>query len=373
MQPPSMPSNTFGRYFRVTTFGESHGPAIGCLIDGCPAGLEISIEEIAEALKKRAPGQNPWVSPRKESDTPEILSGLFEGRTTGAPLAIIIKNRDADSSKYAPISDLVRPGHADATYRLKYGTFDWRGGGRASARETAARVAAGAVAAKLLDNISIHAYLKAVGGAEAHKVDLAHLEKSAIFCPDPSQESSMIARIESVQKEGDSLGGIVEVRAQIPPGLGEPIYHKLESELGSAMLSIPASKGFEIGSGFGAASMKGSEHNDEPLHFGDTLETATNHAGGVLGGISTGMELVFRIAFKPTSSIAREQASIALSGEKAPFKLPVGSRHDPALCIRAVPVVEAMTRLVLADALLANRLTAPKNQMHPGVSHDAVL
>lgn len=358
-----MPSNTFGRYFKVTTFGESHGPAIGCVIDGCPPGLEISASDIEEALKKRAPGKNPWVSPRKEADVPEILSGLFEGRTTGAPIAIMIKNQDADTSKYEPISDLVRPGHADSTYRLKYGTFDWRGGGRASARETAARVAAGAVALKLLDNITIHAYLKAVGGIEAHEVDLSYIEKSAIFSSDPSQEPLMLAQIESAQKEGDSLGGIIEVRAQIPAGLGGPIYHKLESELGAAMLSIPASKGFEIGSGFKAASMKGSEHNDEPIDFRDSLKTKTNHAGGVLGGISTGMELIFRVVFKPTSSISQEQTSVDLSGNKATFKLPTGSRHDPALCIRAVPVVEAMTRLVLADAILANQLLAPKNKM----------
>lgn len=343
-----MPSNSFGRRFTVTTFGESHGPMVGCVIDGCPANIEITAKEIAEALRKRAPGNTPWTSPRIEKDSPEIVSGLFEGKTTGAPLTILIHNRDADSSKYAPIADLVRPGHANSTYALKYGHVDWRGGGRASARETACRVAAGAVAAKLLGDIKIDAYLKSLGPVEIETIDLEHLKTSPIFCPDPKAETAMIRAIEAL--EGDSYGGIVEVVAHVPAGLGEPIYHKLEADLAAAMLSIPASKGFEIGSGFAAAHMRGSEHNDTPIAFDDTLQTKTNHAGGVLGGISTGMPLIFRVPFKPTSSIARPQESLSLEGERQRFELPQGSRHDPALCIRAVPVVKAMTQLTLIDA-----------------------
>lgn len=346
-----MPNNSFGRHFTVTTFGESHGPMIGCVIDGCPANLEISVEEITEALKARAPGQTPWTSPRKEEDSPDIVSGVFEGRTTGAPITILIRNRDADPSKYTSIADLVRPGHANGTYALKYGHVDWRGGGRASARETACRVAAGAVAAKLLGDINIHAYVKSLGPVEIETVDFEHLKTSPIFCPDPEAEIEMIRVIEAL--EGDSYGGVIEVVAEVPAGLGEPIYHKLEADLASAMLSIPASKGFEIGSGFAAARMLGSEHNDTPVAFSESLLTKTNHAGGVLGGISTGMPLVFRVAFKPTSSIAKPQESLSLEGAKKTFQLPEGSRHDPALCIRATAVVKAMTQLVLADARVA--------------------
>jgi len=330
---------------------------IGCVIDGCPPNIEITTEEIAKALQKRAPGKTPWTSPRSEKDCPEIVSGIFEGRTTGAPIAILIHNHDIDTSKYAPIADLVRPGHANATYVLKYGHVDWRGGGRASARETACRVAAGAVAAKFLGDIKIDAYLKSLGPVEINTVDLEHLEKSPIFCPDSVAEVGMIEAIEALER--DSYGGIVEVVAHVPAGLGEPIYHKLEADLAAAMLSIPASKGFEIGSGFAAAGMRGSEHNDTPVAFEESLQTKTNHAGGVLGGISTGMPLVFRVAFKPTSSIAQTQESLSLMGEKASFQLPEGSRHDPALCIRAVPVVRAMTQLALADALLGHRTLAP--------------
>lgn len=356
-----MPNNSFGRHFAVTTFGESHGPMVGCVIDGCPADLPITTEEIAQALIKRAPGKTPWTSPRNEEDVPEIVSGVFEGKTTGAPITILIRNRDADPSKYAPIADLVRPGHANSTYTLKYGHMDWRGGGRASARETACRVAAGAVAAKLLGDIKIDAYVKSLGPVEVETVNFEHLEKSPIFCPDPLAEAKIVKAIEAL--EGDSYGGIVEVIAHVPAGLGEPIYHKLEADLAAAMLSIPASKGFEIGSGFAASRMLGSEHNDTPVAFGESLQTETNHAGGVLGGITTGMPLVFRVAFKPTSSISKPQQSLSMEGEKASFQLPQGSRHDPALCIRAVPVVEAMTQLVLADASIAKRASTPSKPL----------
>lgn len=363
-----MGNNTFGRYFAVTTFGESHGKAIGCVVDGCPAGVALDEADIAEALAARRPGQTPWTSPRKELDIPRILSGLFEGKTTGAPIAILIENMDIDSSKYASIADLIRPGHANATYQYKYGVFDWRGGGRASGRETACRVAAGAIAKKLLQGFSIHAYLKTLGSVEIENIDLEHLKKSPIFCPDPFAEKAMIAHLEAVHAEGDSLGGIVEVRASIPAGLGDPLYGKLEALLASAMLSIPACRGFEIGAGFAAARMRGSEHNDEPQAFANSLKTATNHAGGVLGGISTGMPLVFRVPFKPTSSVAKPQKTVNLRGERCTFELPKGSRHDPALSIRAVSVVEAMTALVLADCLLA-----PSATLNPGSTHSFTL
>lgn len=303
--------NSFGQLFRITTWGESHGKAIGVVIDGCPAGLEISEEEINRELARRAPGKTPDTSLRKESDQAEILSGIFEGKTTGTPISILIPNRDADPSKYEPIKHLVRPGHANATYLKKYGIFDYRGGGRASARETACRVAAGAIAKKFLSHYGI-------------RIEARLIEKGEIV-------------------EGDSAGGIIEARVEgVPAGLGEPVYQKMEAVLAQAMLSLPASKGFEIGAGFEAARMRGSEHNRLPT-------------GGTLGGITDGEPLIFRVAFKPTSSIDKPQDTLTLSGEKATFSLPEGSRHDPCVAIRAVPIVESMCALVLADALLVNR------------------
>lgn len=316
----------------MTTWGESHGKAIGVVIDGCPAGIELSEEEIREELKNRAPGRSPLTSPRKENDEAQLLSGVFEGKTTGAPISIWIANEDADPSKYEPIKDLLRPGHANATYLKKYGIFDYRGGGRSSARETACRVAAGAVAKKILQQAGIvpRAYLKEVGGARDYE-----------------------ALLTKAKEEGDSLGGIVEVEVNpIPAGLGEPIYCKMEALLAYAMLSLPASKGFEIGSGFASARMRGSEHNDLFVESGKTM---SNYAGGTLGGITTGMPLIFRVAFKPTSSIKIKQATTTVEGEPAFFELPEGSRHDPCVAIRAVPVVEAMTALVVADCYLLNR------------------
>ncbi len=323
-----MGSNSFGTLFRITTWGESHGKAIGVVIDGCPAGLEISEEEIAAALKKRAPGQSPQTSPRAEQDAPEILSGLFEGKTTGAPISILIRNKDADPSKYEPIKNLYRPGHSNFTYLEKYGIFDHRGGGRASGRETACRVAAGAIAQKLCAHFGITctAFLEETGD-----VDLA-------------------------QKEGDSVGGIVAFKAEgLPVGLGDPIYEKLEAKLADAMLSIPAAKAFEIGEGFKAAAMKGSSHNDTFAFDEGRVVTKTNHAGGTLGGISTGMLLYGRVAFKPTSSIKKIQETVSLDKQQAPFELPEGSRHDPCIALRATPVIEAMLALVLADTLLLHR------------------
>jgi chorismate synthase len=327
-----MGSNSFGQIFRITTWGESHGKAIGVVIDGCPARIPLSEEELNQELDKRAPGKSTLTSPRKESDKAEIYSGVFEGKTTGTPISILIPNRDADSSKYEPIKNLLRPGHANYTYLKKYGIFDYRGGGRASARETACRVAAGAVAKKFLSAYGIfpQARLIEVGGV-----------------------ADYLEILGQAKEDGDSLGGIIEVAVEkLPAGLGEPIYHKMEALLAQAMLSLPASKGFEMGAGFAAARMRGSEHNDRFFPGG---KTETNHAGGTLAGITNGMPLVFRVAFKPSSSIKKAQTTATLEGEMATLELPEGSRHDPCVALRAVPVVEAMTSLVLADMLLLNR------------------
>jgi chorismate synthase len=362
-----MASNRFGNIFTITTWGESHGKAIGVVIDGCPAGLAVDEALINAALKRRAPGQHACTSPRKETDQAEILSGVFEGRTTGAPLSIIIYNKDQDSSKYEPIKGALRPGHANYTYLEKYGIFDYRGGGRSSARETACRVAAGAVAQKLLEHAGIEtlAFLSQVGPHRAH-VDLnatpAALRQtvtaSALFCPDPLAEQQMVQAITQAKAEGDSLGGCVAFIAHpLPAGLGDPVYHKLEAQLAQAMLSIPATKGFEIGSGFHAVQMRGSEHNDQFQLQNGQIQTATNFAGGTLGGISTGMPLHGSVAFKPTSSIMKPQKTLSTQGTEMQFALPEGSRHDPCVAIRAVPVVEAMLMLTLADALLMNRVS----------------
>ncbi len=359
-----MASNSFGKIFRITTWGESHGKAIGVVIDGCPPGLPIDDNEINAALALRAPGKNPYVSPRIESDKAEILSGVFEGITTGAPISIIIPNQHADSSKYEPIKDLLKPGHANFTYLQKYGVFDYRGGGRASGRETACRVAAGAVAKKLLNQHGIHilAYLKQIGtiAAAIHEGCTDHIRQqtyqSPVFCPDPHATAAMTALIEEVKAEGNSIGGIVEfITSPMPAGLGDPVYDKLEAKLAQAMMSLPASKGFEIGSGFQSASMLGSVNNDPFIQNEGTISTRSNHAGGTLGGISTGMPVVGRVAFKPPSSIKQAQQTVTTSGEAATFQLPEGSKHDPCVAIRAVPVVEAMAGLVLADLLLYNR------------------
>lgn len=359
-----MASNSFGSIFRVTTWGESHGKAVGAVIDVCPAGLEIDDSEVNAALAMRAPGRNSYTSPRREADTAEILSGVFKGKTTGTPISIMIRNRDADSSKYEPIKNLLRPGHANYTYLEKYGVFDYRGGGRASARETACRVAAGAIAKKFLEHhgVRLTAYIKQIGTLEA-VIDTNHFEllhtstyESPVFCPDSEATSAMTALIERAKVEGESLGGIVEFMAlSVPVGLGDPIYEKLEANLAHAMMSLPATKGFEIGSGFRSVGMPGSEHNDLFTNSAGQVQTQTNNAGGILGGISNGMPIVGRVVFKPTSSIMKLQETLTTTGEQASFSLPVGSRHDPCVAIRAVPVVEAMTALVLADAILLNR------------------
>lgn len=359
-----MATNNFGNIFKITTWGESHGKAIGVVIDGCPAGLEIDESEINAALALRAPGRNPYTSPRTETDRAEILSGVFEGKTTGAPISILIPNKDADSTKYEPIKDLLRPGHANYTYLEKYGIFDYRGGGRASARETACRVAAGAIAKKFLQHYGIQlvAYIKQIGNLEAtpnlEDFTLLHdaTYQSPLFCPDMNVNPAMIDLIEKAKNEGDSLGGVIEFLAKgVPAGIGDPVYEKLEANLAQALMSIPATKGFEIGSGFGSVSMFGSEHNDLFSSESGRVETETNFAGGTLGGISTGMPIIGRVAFKPTSSIMKPQKTLTTSGENSSFELPAGSRHDPCVAIRAVPVVEAMVALVLVDAMLLNR------------------
>ncbi len=360
-----MASNSFGKQFRITTWGESHGKGIGVVIDGCPAGLELSEEDIQKELNRRAPGTSPHTSPRKESDRAEIWSGVFEGRTTGAPISIVIANHDADPSKYEPIKDFLRPGHANYTYLEKYGIFDYRGGGRASGRETACRVAAGAIAKKWLKRGGVHmvAYLQQLGSVEAHHQEgsiqslRVSVDNNPIFCPDLEASERMIKHLQQAQADGDSLGGIVQVAVEgIPAGLGDPVYEKLEAMLASAMMSIPASKGFEIGSGFDSVAMRGSEHNDLFVQKEGKVTCLTNHSGGVLGGISTGMPIVAKVAFKPTSGIKKAQETVNIQGQRASFQLPEGSRHDPCLAIRAVPVVEAMAALVLVDAFLLNRL-----------------
>jgi len=363
-----MASNFFGQIFRITTFGESHGPVVGVVIDGCPPAIALSREDIEQELKWRAPGKNMYTSPRKEGDLPEILSGVFEGMTTGAPIAIIIRNKDADSSQYESTKHLLRPGHANFTYLEKYGIFDYQGGGRASARETAARVAAGAVAKKMLKSFKIDcvAFVSEIGGIGIDMPDLSNLtllkektKASPIFCPSEEQGAKMMEKIKEEKEANDSLGAIISCIAHIPIGLGDPVYFKLEAMLASAMLSIPASKGFEIGSGFGAARMRGSEHND-PFDIDErgNVYTRSNFSGGVLGGISTGAPLTFRVAFKPTSSIKIKQETVSIKGGKETFQLPETARHDPCVAIRAAPVVEAMTALVLADALLLNKTLA---------------
>lgn len=350
-------TNSFGKIFRFTTFGESHGIAIGVVVDGCPSGIELTVDDINKELSLRAPGRNQYTSHRKEPDKAEILSGIFEDKTTGAPIAILIRNKDADTSQYENLKDVYRPGHSNFTYMQKYGIFDYRGGGRASARETAARVAAGAVAKKFLSvhHIECISFLDEMGGVAIPELDRTNLsilrEKkimSPIFCPCKDTEQKMIAQIQ----EDDSIGGIVSTIAHLPVGLGEPIYEKIEALLAYAMLSIPASKGFEIGKGFEAARMKGSVHND-PFDLEDgKIRSKQNFAGGTLGGISTGEPVYFRVAFKPTSSIKKTQQTVTYNNEKTTLKLLEAARHDPCIAIRAVPVVEAMTALVLADLIL---------------------
>lgn len=347
-----MPGNTFGTVFRVTTWGESHGPALGAVIDGCPPGLTFSAEDINEELAWRRSRDTRVSTSRREPDQAEILSGVFEGRTTGTPISLVIYNRDVDSRAYDQLKDLFRPGHADYTYWHKYGIRDRRGGGRASGRETVARVAAGAVAKKVLDEhgILVLAYTLAIGGIRVQSLDFEEIYKNPLFCPDPEAVDAIMQRLREVKDSGDSVGGIVEIRAQgCPAGLGEPVFAKLDAALAGALMGIGAVKGVEIGSGFAAAEKLGSENND-PLTPGGF---ASNNAGGILGGISNGDEIVARVAVKPIPSIEKEQETITEEGE--PITLSVKGRHDVSAIPRIVPVCGAMVRLVLVDMLLQQK------------------
>ncbi len=341
-----MPGSSFGHLFRITTFGESHGGAVGVVLDGATPGLELNEADIQTQLDRRKPGQSDITTPRSEPDTVHLLSGVFEGKTTGTPILMILYNKDARPSAYDDIKQMFRPGHAEFTYLQKYGLRDYRGSGRASGRETAGRVAAGAVARKLLAGrgLAVTAYTLRAAGVQCHKRDLDVIEQNPMRACDLDAAAKMVDRLKAARDRNDSVGGIVECRVTgTPAGLGEPVFDKLDAELARAMLSIGATKGIEFGTGFAAADMTGSEHNDQmgPDGF------VTNHAGGILGGISTGAEIVFRVAVKPTSSIAAPQQTVDLNGQ--PRTIVTEGRHDPCICPRIVPVVEAMACLVLED------------------------
>ena len=351
-----MSLNAFGHLFRFTTWGESHGAAIGCVVDGCPPRIPLSENDIQVFLDQRAPAQSPFVSQRAEDDKVEILSGVFDGKTTGTPISLLIKNKDQRSRDYEEIKNKFRPAHADYTYQAKYGIRDYRGGGRASARETALRVAAGAVARKIIPDIKIDAYLIQIGGDKISRdnFDLAQCAQNHFFCPDSQAAARWESLLTKTRKEGSSLGAMVEVVARdVPVGLGAPIYAKLDAELAGAMMSINAVKGVEIGAGFAAAAMRGEENADEMEMKNGSPHFLSNNAGGVLGGISSGAELVVRFAVKPTSSILIEQSAISSEGENV--KVATKGRHDPCVGIRAVPVGAAMMACVLADHVLLHR------------------
>lgn len=353
--------NSFGRIFRISTFGESHGKGLGVVIDGCPAGLAIDEDFIRKELQRRKPGQSKITTQRKEEDEFQILSGVFDGISTGTPIAMVIFNTDQKSKDYSHISDKFRPSHADYTYFEKYGIRDYRGGGRSSARETATRVAAGAIAKMLLNHygVRINAFVSKVGNIALTKpyqeLDFEEAEKNLVRCPDPEMAEKMIQFIDEVRKSRDTVGGVVTcVAQQVPTGLGEPVFDKLHAELGKAMLSINAVKGFEYGSGFDGVSMRGSEHNDLFYQEEGKIKTKTNFSGGIQGGISNGEDIYFRVAFKPVATIMQDQESINEAGEITTVS--GKGRHDPCVVPRAVPIVEAMCALVLADYLLLSRL-----------------
>ena len=352
-------ANSFGQLFRVTTFGESHGGRIGVVIDGCPPKIDVSEADIQRELDRRRPGQSKITTQRKEEDRCEIVSGIFNGKTLGTPITILVRNKDARAEDYVEIAKKFRPSHADFSYEAKYGIRNWQGGGRASARETIGRVAAGAVAKKILSilysNFEIVAYVaqihKIVAKINRSSVKMKDAEKNAVRCPDVAAAKRMESLIGQIRDEGDSVGGVIEcVVRGIPAGLGEPVFDKLDADLAKAMLSLPATKGFEIGSGFAATHMRGSEHNDPFEMRGGKIRTATNNSGGVQGGISNGEEIYFRVAFKPTATIAHEQKTVNISLEQT--KLSAPGRHDPCVLPRAVPIVEAMAALVLCDHAL---------------------
>ena len=352
-----MAGNTFGNFFKLTTFGESHGEAMGGVIDGCPSGFSIDLDAIENQMMRRRPGQSEIVTQRKEADTVRFLSGIFEGKTTGAPIGFIIENTNQKPADYTHIKDSYRPSHADYTFDKKYGHRDYRGGGRSSARETACRVAAGAIASQLLGAISITGYVSSVGDLTLEKpyqeLDFNTVDSNVVRCPDAEMASKMIAKIKEVKKQGDTIGGIITCVIQnVPVGLGEPVFDKLHAQLGKAMLSINAVKGFEFGSGFKGATMNGSEHNDL---FNQDGTTKSNLSGGVQGGISNGMDIYFRVAFKPVATIMQKQQTINSKGEKV--EMQGKGRHDPCVVPRAVPIVEAMAALTIADFWLANKLS----------------
>ncbi len=351
--------NTFGHLFRVTTFGESHGGGVGVTIDGCPPQLEITAEEIQKELDRRRPGQSKITTPRKEADSCEILSGIFEGKTLGTPIAILVRNKDTRPQDYDEMAQSYRPSHADATYDAKYGIRNWQGGGRSSARETIGRVAAGAIAKKILATVAkveIVAYVKRIKDLEAvidpNTVTLEQVESNIVRCPETESAERMIELIEQVGRQGDSIGGVVEcVARNVPKGLGSPVFDRIEADIAKGVMSLPATKGFEIGSGFAGTLLNGSEHNDEfYTNENGEIRTVTNRSGGVQGGISNGENIILRVAFKPTATIRKEQCTVNKEGEEMLLK--GKGRHDPCVLPRAVPMVEAMVALVLCDHLL---------------------
>ena len=353
-------SNSFGKVFQITTYGESHGIGIGVIIDGCPAGVPIDEELIRKDMQRRKPGQSKITTQRKEEDEVEILSGVFEGYSTGTPIALSIRNKDQKSKDYSHIKDTFRPSHADFTYDQKYGNRDYRGGGRSSARETAARVAAGAIAKSYLAHfgVSVQAYVSQVGSIALekghHQLDLSHTEENIVRCPDPSKAEEMIKHIDDTRLKRDTIGGIVScVIKGAEVGLGEPVFDKLHAVLGQAMLSINAVKGFEYGSGFDGVAMYGSEHNDIIEKSGDQVKTRTNHSGGIQGGISNGETIYFNVAFKPVATIMIDQESIDKKGDKV--NVSGKGRHDPCVVPRAVPIVEAMAAITIADFMLRKK------------------
>jgi chorismate synthase len=354
--------NSFGQFFRITTFGESHGGGVGVVVDGCPPQIEIDQSEIQCELDRRRPGQSKITTQRQEEDLCEILSGVFEGKSLGTPIAILVRNKDARPEDYAAIAKTFRPSHADFTYQAKYGIRNWQGGGRASARETIGRVAAGAIARKVLktiySEIEIVAYVTQIhqisAKIEVSKVTRENVDANVVRCPDPAAAKVMTQLIEETRDAGDSLGGVIEcVVRGAPAGLGEPVFDKLEADLAKAMLSLPATKSFEVGSGFSATRMRGSEHNDAFEMRDGAVRTSTNYSGGIQGGISNGEEIYFRVGFKPTATIAREQKTVTASREQT--TLAARGRHDPCVLPRAVPMVEAMAALVLCDHALRQR------------------
>ncbi|MEM0350844.1 MAG: chorismate synthase [Archaeoglobaceae archaeon] len=353
--------NSFGYLFRVTTWGESHGKAVGCIIDGCPAGLKIDEEFIRKEMERRRPG-GPFSSKRMEKDEVEILSGVLDGVTLGTPIAMVIRNVDVDSRPYEELKNVFRPGHADFTYFAKFGIRDWRGGGRASARETAARVAAGAIAKQILHKhgVRVFGYAKEIAGVSFKIVDYERAfeiaEKSEIRCPDPEREEEAKEKIREAMMEGDSVGGIVEVVAKnVPPGLGEPVFGKISAYLAFALMSIPSVKGFEIGRGFEVSKLRGSENNDQIILKNGKIKFLTNNAGGILGGITNGEDIVMRIAVKPTPSISKEQRSVDYE-KMEEVRIRVRGRHDPCIVPRIVPVAEAMAALVIVDCMMLQGL-----------------